>query len=181
MRYTRYKIFLSCIITVCILTGCNSGKKQDAKKEGFTEYEMALTNKDTTAVIQLVDLFMQHLESGRYVDAATMLYQSDPNDNYGDCEPLDNDELQDVIKLLKEFPVKKHRIEYIKFNEVYDNEVKCIAVMEEPHDGIPEISTVFYFKPIDYLGKWILCLLNSRDGDTRTKQGHLNHETPRNQ
>ena len=33
------------------------------------------------------------------------------------------------------------------------------------HDNVPEIKTVFYFKPIDYLGKWKLCMIDSHNGD----------------
>lgn len=166
-------IFVVFIIAVSMM-GCRGEKKSTGNDSGYTQYEQALTNKDTTAVMNLVESFMQYVEVGKCAEAASMLYQSDPDDKYGECNLLENDELQEVTTFLKQITIKKHRIDYIKFNEVYDNEVKCTAIIEEAHDGMPEISTVFYFKPVDYLGHWVLCLLNSRDGDRRTIQGHDN-------
>lgn len=57
------------------------------------------------------------------------------------------------------------RIEYIKFDEYYQNEVLCRVVIKEAQDGMPEISTKMFFKPVNYLGNWVLCLTNSAYGD----------------
>ena len=43
------------------------------------------------------------------------------------------------------------------------------SVYNEPqpldNKAMTDIKTVFYFKPIDYLGKWKLCMIDSHNGD----------------
>lgn len=48
---------------------------------------------------------------------------------------------------------------------VLSSYVKCTALIMEAYDNVPEIKTAFYFKPIDHLGKWRLCMVDSRRGD----------------
>ena len=44
---------------------------------------------------------------------------------------------------------------------VYMNEVKCTIVMREADGTVPEAANKWYFKPVNYLGGWRLCLMDS--------------------
>ena len=146
-------------------TGC---KKKQAKEESpFTKFELALNDQDTTQVTNLVNSFFELVESEKIADAVAMLYEDCDSDKYGEPVLLDNEKIASVTNLLKSFPIISHRIEYIKFRQAWQNEVKVTAVMAEATDSRPEIKTVFYFKPIDYLGSWHLCLVNTNEGDRR--------------
>lgn len=59
----------------------------------------------------------------------------------------------------------------LRLMETYANEEKCTAILQEAHDNVPEIKTVYYFKPINYLGKWKLCLMDSHHGDQTVVDG----------
>ena len=143
------------------MTSC----KDKPKPNPQTTFEQSMTNKDSVAVTGLVNVFFQLAESGRYDEAASMLFKNNVDTVYDEPKPLDNKDMEKVKTLLSSLPIKSHTIDYIKFKEVYENEVKCTAIIMEAHDNIPEVKTVFYFKPVSYLGKWKLCLVDSHHGD----------------
>lgn len=149
------------IIFPLFMTSC----KDKPKPNPQTTFEQSMTNKDSVAVTGLVNVFFQLAESGRYDEAASMLFKNNVDTVYDEPQPLDNKDMEKVKKLLSSLPIKSHTIDYIKFKEVYENEVKCTAIIMEAHDNIPEVKTVFYFKPVSYLGKWKLCLVDSHHGD----------------
>ena len=149
------------IISPLFMTSC----KDKPKPNPQTTFEQSMTNKDSVAVTGLVNVFFQLAESGRYDEAASMLFKSNVDTVYDEPKPLDNKDMEKVKTLLSSLPIKSHTIDYIKFKEVYENEVKCTAIIMEAHDNIPEVKTVFYFKPVSYLGKWKLCLVDSHHGD----------------
>lgn len=149
------------IISPLFMTSC----KDKPKPNPQTTFEQSMTNKDSVAVTGLVNVFFQLAESGRYDEAASMLFKNNVDTVYDEPKPLDNKDMEKVMTLLSSLPIKSHTIDYIKFKEVYENEVKCTAIIMEAHDNIPEVKTVFYFKPVSYLGKWKLCLVDSHHGD----------------
>ena len=149
------------IISPLFMTSC----KDKTKPNPQTTFEQSMTNKDSVAVTGLVNVFFQLAESGRYDEAASMLFKNNVDTVYDEPKPLDNKDMEKVKTLLSSLPIKSHTIDYIKFKEVYENEVKCTAIIMEAHDNIPEVKTVFYFKPVSYLGKWKLCLVDSHHGD----------------
>lgn len=149
------------IISPLFMTSC----KDKPKPNPQTTFEQSMTNKDSIAVTGLVNVFFQLAESGRYDEAASMLFKNNVDTVYDEPQPLDNKDMEKVKTLLSSLPIKSHTIDYIKFKEVYENEVKCTAIIMEAHDNIPEVKTVFYFKPVSYLGKWKLCLVDSHHGD----------------
>ncbi|MDE6011715.1 MAG: hypothetical protein K2G91_03155, partial [Prevotella sp.] len=126
-------------------------------------YEELVTNQDTVAVIQLVDRFFGYIMEGHVDDAAAMLYVAG-DDIYDEPMLMDNEEMAQVRQLLETIDIQSYRIDYIKFSEAHNNEVKVTAVIEEAHDGMPDITTAFYFKPQDYLTNWVLCLADSYRG-----------------
>lgn len=149
------------IISPLFMTSCKDKPKQNPQ----TTFEQSMTNKDSVAVTGLVNVFFQLAESGRYDEAASMLFKNNVDTVYDEPQPLDNKDMEKVKTLLSSLPIKSHTIDYIKFKEVYENEVKCTAIIMEAHDNIPEVKTVFYFRPVSYLGKWKLCLVDSHHGD----------------
>ena len=164
------------IISPLFMTSC----KDKPKPNPQTTFEQSMTNKDSVAVTGLVNVFFQLAESGRYDEAASMLFKNNVDTVYDEPKPLDNKDMEKVKTLLSSLPIKSHTIDYIKFKEVYENEVKCTAIIMEAHDNIPEVKTVFYFKPVSYLGKWKLCLVDSHHGDQTVikadKKGSMQNE-----
>lgn len=163
MRKIFYMILGVFLLTISplFMTSC----KDKPKPNPQTTFEQSMTNKDSVAVTGLVNVFFQLAESGRYDEAASMLFKNNVDTVYDEPQPLDNKDMEKVKTLLSSLPIKSHTIDYIKFKEVYENEVKCTAIIMEAHDNIPEVKTVFYFKPVSYLGKWKLCLVDSHHGD----------------
>ena len=153
------------VIIVMALSGCK-GRQDNTGDTEVTGFEKSMTAEDTATVIKLVNTFFEYAESGKYADAAGMLYAANDSDNYAEPELLDNEQMEVVRRTLRSLPIKSHKIDYIKFNRTFSNEVKVTAIIEEAHDGMPEIKTVYYFKPFDYLGGWRLCYVDTNNGDT---------------
>ena len=58
------------------------------------------------------------------------------------------------------FPVLSYKIDYIKFYTPVKNEVKCTIVMQKGESGTPIATSSWYFKLMNYLGGWRLCMMN---------------------
>lgn len=67
--------------------------------------------------------------------------------------------------MLESVPMVDYRIEYIKFDENYQNEVLCHVIIKKAEGDMPEMSTKMFFKPVNYMGNWLLCLTNTEYGD----------------
>lgn len=160
----RYALVVAVALVILTAFSCKD-KKPAASNE--TAFEQSMTNADSTAVVQLVDQFFGYAENEGYTEAAAMLFQvsTDKDSLFLEPEPLDNEQLNRMIGKLKALKVKSHHIDYVKFNETYLNEVKCTAFLSDEIEGPDAVSTVFYFKPVDYKGAWKLCLMDSRSGD----------------
>ncbi len=152
------------LLAACLLTLGSCGEKKKAENP-LTGFEQAMTDADSTEVIHLVDVFFSYAEHGDYDAAAAMLFQNNVDSVYNEPQPLDNNGMAEVKRLLSSLPIQSHRIDYVKFKETYANEVKCTAVIMPAHDNVPEIKSVFYFKPVNHLGTWKLCLVDSHHGD----------------
>ena len=152
-----------------LLTGCHQKKESGDTRTTFEKY---LTNEDSLKVISLVNDFFFMAEQGDYASAAAMLYKVNPDSNLVEPEPLDNEEMAGIVTMLRTLGIQDHRIDYVKFNRSQLNEVKCTAVLIPATDGMPEASTSFYFKPVDYIDSWVLCLMHSETGD----EGFVNED-----
>lgn len=164
-------------LSLLIFGSCGEKKKAASPLTGF---EQAMTDADSTEVMHLVNTFFEYAENGDYDSAAGMLYQNNVDSVYNEPQPLDNKGMAEIKRLLSSLPVQSHKIDYIKFNETYANEVKCTAVIMPAHDHVPEIKSVFYFKPVNHLGTWKLCLIDSHHGDRtvvdRNKKDSMQNE-----
>mgnify|MGYP006874328607 CR=1 FL=1 len=161
----KSSIFFGIIMATFVTITMVSCKDKPKVANNMTGFEQNLTNADSTEVINLVNHFFECAENGRYDEAASMLYIDNVDTVSEEPQPLDNEHIARIKQMLVALPIKRHEINYVKFQETYANEVKCTAIIEDAHDDVPEIKTVFYFKPIDYLGSWKLCMVDSYNGD----------------
>ena len=164
MKVIRNLFFL-CVVFVSIFVISSCKKSTNQKVEQLPRYEELVDNADTLEVMQLVDRFFSFAMEGNATEAAGMLYVSG-EDVYDEPLPMDNENMAEVRQLLESINIKSYHIDYIKFNEAHDNEVKVTAVLEEAQGDMPAITTVFYFKPQDYLSNWVLCVTDSRKGQS---------------
>lgn len=160
--------FFGCFLLALLLSlsSCRQEKSRTAESNA-TAFENSLNNSDTTDVINLVDTFFGYLEQGQVADAVAMLFTMDNNNPHAEPQLLDNEQIARTTSLFSAFPIVGHRIDYIKFRETYNNEVKVTAIIQEAQDGMPEMTTSFVFKPYDYLSVWRLCTFNTEVGDRR--------------
>ena len=153
MKAFRYVLLIGIVVSSF---ACKSEKKQvdadtssGAILENFADY---LTSEDTIAVTQLVTQFLENIKVGKYYDAASMLYKANPENEWKQPLLLDNDELQQIVKMLKNFPIGNYSIEYMHFNTAVNNDVKCSMI----HSN--NVNRNLHLNPINYLGGWHLSL-----------------------
>ena len=154
-------IFLFVLSAICFV-GCQNNDKTADREVPFTE---KLTVNDTVAVEKLVQLYFSYLTEGNYYDAASILYRPNQEDIYYKPVLLDNEQIEQAVKSMKAIPVVGYNIEYIKFNKSYDNEVMVRVIMFEGHNGLPDVTSKVFFKPINYLDTWFLTVMDSNSGD----------------
>lgn len=164
MMFQKLRLLLPVMLVAALLVAGCGRKKRQAEPAGATKFEQGMTGKDTVAVKQLVDRFFGYAMNKQYAEAAGMLYRNDGNP---DEEPqqLDNEEMAEVRSMLEAVPMVGYRIEYIKFSEYYVNEVLCHVIIRKAEGDMPEVTTKMFFKPVSYLGNWLLCLTNTEYGD----------------
>lgn len=165
MLYRKLSFLAVAFVAAIMLAGCNScgNKQEEAEGTGPTEFEKRMTDKDTTAVRELVDRFFTYAINKEFGEAAAMLYR---NDNFdGRADELNNEEMASVKRMLETFPMVDYEIEYIKFDRYRSNEVLCKVIMSRGTEGKPDVTTKMFFKPVKNSGSWYLCLTNSQYGD----------------
>lgn len=165
-RYSYIKVlslvFLGCM--AIMVSGCRKKIKEDSAQ---THFESGLNREDSVAVVNLIDKFFGYLESEDVYSAVAMLYKPDRESSTPYAEPLllNNDEIERLVAQYGSLPVYDHKIDYIKFKESYLNEAKCTVVIQPEQGGLPAATMVYYLKPVNYLGGWVLCLMDSQSGD----------------
>ena len=165
MKSFKIVILLFVSALMLSLSSCNScsSKKKEVQGPPPTDFEKGMTAKDTTAVKELVDQFFAYAKEKNFTEAAGMLYRTVEDSD--EPQPLNNDEMAEVKKMLETFPMVDYRIEYIKFSDSEENEVLCYVIMKKAEGDMPEMSTKMFFKPVNYMGNWVLCLTNTGYGD----------------
>ena len=165
MKSFKIVILLFVSALMLSLSSCNScsSKKKEVQGPPPTDFEKGMTAKDTTAVKELVDQFFAYAKEKNFTEAAGMLYRT--TEDSDEPQPLNNDEMSEVKTMLETFPMVDYRIEYIKFSDSEENEVLCYVIMKKAEGDMPEMSTKMFFKPVNYMGNWVLCLTNTGYGD----------------
>lgn len=155
------------IVWVTILLGLSSCQSADKKKaevampqQSANDFVRGLVREDTVAVKDLVDKFMTYAQDKQYGQAAAMLYKLDHEDAWNEPLPLSNEEMESAVRMLKQIPVLSYRISNMKFESALKNEVKCAIVMRQADETTSEVVNNWYFKPVNYLGGWRLCLMD---------------------
>ena len=165
MKSFKIVILLFVSALMLSLSSCNScsSKKKEVQGPPPTDFEKGMTAKDTTAVKELVDQFFAYAKEKNFTEAAGMLYRT--TEDSDEPQPLNNDEMAEVKTMLETFPMVDYRIEYIKFSDSEENEVLCSVIMQKAEGDMPEMATKMFFKPVNYMGNWVLCLTNTGYGD----------------
>ena len=165
MKSFKIVILLFVSALMLSLSSCNScsSKKEEVQGPPPTDFEKGMTAKDTTAVKELVDQFFAYAKEKNFTEAAGMLYRTVEDSD--EPQPLNNDEMAEVKNMLNVFPMVDYRIEYIKFSDSEENEVLCYVIMKKAEGDMPEMATKMFFKPVNYMGNWVLCLTNTGYGD----------------
>ena len=162
MKRTKNLLYLFLLTLPLFLTTCKEKKKEVIQQ---TMFEQNMEEMYTIAILNVVDKFFGYLKEGRPTDAAGMLYMKHPQKPYDEPELLDNEQLQKAIATLKSIPVTDYKVDYIKIHESYENEVKCTVTMFKGNgNDKPDAKTVFYLRPVSYLGNWVLCLMDTNSG-----------------
>lgn len=162
------KLFGICLFAAIFLMGsCKDRPKQDSQK---TAFESSLTNQDSVEVTRLVSGFFDEAKGGMADDAVAMLYKDSP-DSVAEPRPLNNEEMQQMKHILEAIPIVNYHIDYVKFLESSDNEVKVTVDITEATSGKPALTTVFYFKPVKVINTWKLCVVDSHNGDFNIVKG----------
>lgn len=149
--------FFGMAACLLFLLACQSAPRQ-AETEREKTFTDCLTAEDTLAVERLVNQFWDLAREQRYEAAAALLYKPDAENAWRRPTLLDNDELHRVAGMLARFPAKQCRIESMDFRTAIDNDVKCVIVLREAEGDTPEVTAAWHFKPLNYLGQWLLCL-----------------------
>lgn len=165
MKSFKIVILLFVSALMLSLSSCNScsSKKEEVQGPPPTDFEKGMTAKDTAEVKQLVDKFFTYAKEKNFTEAAGMLYRTVEDSD--EPQPLNNDEMAEVKTMLETFPMVDYRIEYIKFSDSEENEVLCSVIMQKAEGDMPEMATKMFFKPVNYMGNWVLCLTNTGYGD----------------
>ena len=169
MKKLTYPII--CIIAM-IAVACHDTKKNDSQENVPTEFEEILTQQDSDAVAKLIDDYFNFAIEGKYYEAAAMLYHTDDDRPNLEPIPFETEDIEDAVKMLQTMPPKSYKIQYMKFSEAAQNEVMCDVVIMEPSGNFPGMSTKMAFKPVNYLGYWVLTVPNFNTGEHTIVKGY---------
>ena len=161
MMYMRKNIICLLALIGCLLiAGCNSGKKEDKRKE-YIPLKMDVSSKDTVAVTQLSDKFMKLLQKEDYEGALNMLYFLNKE---GEVVPLTAEQRQQQLGVFKVFPVIDYTNKGIIFNSEKDSQVKFEIQFTPSEEDKPGATTNFFLKPMRVNGEWFLTTYDSQTG-----------------
>lgn len=147
-------VFLGCIL----IAGCNSGKKEDKRKE-YIPLKMDVSSKDTVAVTQLSEKFMKLLQKEDYESALNMLYFLNKD---GEVVPLTAEQRQQQLGIFKVFPVIDYTNKGIIFNSEKDSQVKFEIQFTPSEEDKPGAVTNLFLKPMRVNGEWFLTTYDSK-------------------
>lgn len=161
MMYMRKNmICLMALLGCFLLAGCNSGKKDDKRKE-YIPLKMDVSKKDTVAVTQLSEKFVQLLQKEDYEAALNMLYFLNKE---GEVVPLPAELRAQQLTMFKTFPVISYTNKGIIFNTEKDSQVKYEIQFTNAEEGKPAAVTNLFLKPMRVNGEWFLTTYDSQTG-----------------
>ncbi len=153
-------ICLMALLGCFLLAGCNSGKKDDKRKE-YIPLKMDVSKKDTVAVNQLSEKFVKLLQKEDYEAALNMLYFLNKE---GEVVPLPAELRAQQLTMFKTFPVISYTNKGIIFNTEKDSQVKYEIQFTNAEEGKPAAVTNLFLKPMRVNGEWFLTTYDSQTG-----------------
>lgn len=162
----------SAIIIISLLSflaiSCNKKQESNVSSEEKLVF-MELSQVDTTAVLSLVNQYLDKLLSGDYEAASNMLYVRS-NDTIGKIPA----HIANKMTLsMQAFQPIRYEIEHLKFRDEWDCEVKYVAILfeKEPDNTAPDRIS-FRLKPIRLNNQWYLTIADSEDLGTSASRIH---------
>ena len=160
MHMRKNIICLLALLGCILIAGCNSGKKEDKRKE-YIPLKMDVSSKDTVAVMQLSEKFMKLLQKEDYESALNMLYFLNKE---GEVVPLTAEQRQQQLGVFKVFPVIDYTNKGIIFNSEKDSQVKFEIQFTPSEEDKPGATTNLFLKPMRVNGEWFLTTYDSQTG-----------------
>ena len=160
MNMRKNIICLMALLGCFLLAGCNSGKKDDKRKE-YIPLKMDVSKKDTVAVTQLSEKFVKLLQKEDYEAALNMLYFLNKE---GEVIPLPAELRAQQLTMFKTFPVISYTNKGIIFNTEKDSQVKYEIQFTNAEEGKPAAVTNLFLKPMRVNGEWFLTTYDSQTG-----------------
>ena len=160
MNMRKNIICLMALLGCFLLAGCNSGKKDDKRKE-YIPLKMDVSKKDTVAVNQLSEKFVKLLQKEDYEAALNMLYFLNKD---GEVVPLPAELRAQQLTMFKTFPVISYTNKGIIFNTEKDSQVKYEIQFTNAEEGKPAAVTNLFLKPMRVNGEWFLTTYDSQTG-----------------
>lgn len=157
-RTFLYFLILVFTLSFC-MTSCKNKSKEATDKDEIVVKDMVTNKNDTAAVESLVNEFFEHLRAKDVDKAVSMLYYLDEN---GLIIPLPDDMKKGQTRMLKLHSGLKYDIDYIKFHQETDSEVRytCTLFEKEPGDNRPN-KVSFMIRPMRSNNQWYLTMADT--------------------
>jgi len=145
---------------VVMLAACSGSKKKSSDELPVTRpATMVFTENDTTEINQMVNTFVEYINSGKISDASAMLYTV----QYDRVEEMTLEERQKFEGFFTTIPYKSCEVKSFHLGGAKDNKVQLALLMTpdanlETGRGIIKLV----LNPVNVEGKWYLTL---RDED----------------
>ena len=153
----KIALILVAVAVTVLFDSCNSCSKND--NEGLRPVELetpeyTFTKEDTSAVIDLVNQFVERLKQKDIKNATEMLWFLDKDSIK---EPTTPNRIRQARVLSYIAGCYDYKLDRIVFNSDIDNEAKVDIILFElaPGETAPN-KTSFYFRPVRFEGKWYL-------------------------
>lgn len=145
---------------IVILAACSGSKKKSSDELPVTRpATMVFTENDTTEINQMVNTFVEYVNSGKISDASAMLYTV----QYDRVEEMSLEKRQKFEAFFTTIPYKRCEVKSFHLGGAKDNKVQLALLMTPDADletGKGIIKLVL--NPVTIEGKWYLTL---RDED----------------
>lgn len=151
-KYIAFLFILA--LTLIVFDSCKHKKTfQEQEEEFLTKPKDDYNGKDTTDVMEQVNLFIEHLNNKDIQGAVSMLYFLD-----GDSiRPLPTGLQKRQAFALLNMRGKRYIVDRLVFDQEKDNEVKINVILFDKKPGDKRPNTMsFYLKPIRRQGTWYL-------------------------
>lgn len=159
-------LFLTLLSTVFVLcfSSCTGKKADQVQTQDEEKQIMSLSKNDTIAVKSLMERYFNCLRNKNVDEAISMLYYLDEN---GIIIPLPDELKKGQRRMLQMHSGLEYKIDYIKFWQETDSEVKytCILFEKKPGDNRPN-EVKFLIRPMRHNDQWYLTM-----ADTPTQNG----------